>query len=321
MQSPHEPQISCAGCLHCHPFRSNLTAEMFTEDGVRYEDGQLQLQDGRTLAWRWWGAPDWTPVLRLQGTPGSRLFRHPDPEIQASLGVRCLIVDRPGFGGSTRLPGRGVAEISDDLTALLDHHQLGRVPVMGTSGGGPHALALAAKHPERITAVSVIVGTSPVEPDEISQLGWINAASYAAAEHGWEALYKLVVDTRERILGEEGMTGIGSDLPAEDKAILQDPAWQAMGRAQTMEALRQGAEGWTDESMALHRDWDFDLEAIEATVTWWHGDKDMNVPLSAAQRAAARLRRAELRVWHDEGHFASVTHEAEIVSELLSRSA
>ena len=27
----------------------------------------------------------------------------------------------------------------------------------------------------------------------------------------------------------------------------------------------------------------------------------MNVPLSAAQRAAGRLRRVDLRVWHDEG--------------------
>jgi pimeloyl-ACP methyl ester carboxylesterase len=292
-----------------------------TDDGVSYEDGRLQLPDGRTLAWRWWGEPGWTPILRLQGTPGSRLYRHPDPAIQRGLSVRYLMADRPGFGGSTRLPGRGVAEIGDDLAALLDHHQLGRVPVMGTSGGGPHALAVAARHPERITAVSVIVGASPLKPEEVSRLGWVNAADYAAAERGWEALFQLGVELRERILGAEGTAGIGSDLPPEDRAIIQDPAWQQMSRAQTEEALRQGAEGWTDESMALHHDWDFDLEAIEATVTWWHGDNDMNGPISAARRAAARLCRADLRVWHHEGHFASVTHEAEIVRELLSRSA
>jgi hypothetical protein len=47
----------------------------------------------------------------------------------------------------------------------------------------------------------------------------------------------------------------------------------------------------------------------------------MNAPLSAARRAAARLGGADLRVWHQEGHLASLTHEAEIVRELLSRSA
>ncbi len=78
-----------------------------TEDGVRYQDGELKLRDGRTLAWRWWGEPDGIPVLRLQGTPGCRLYRHPDPAVQRDLGVRYLLADRPGYGGSTRLPGRG----------------------------------------------------------------------------------------------------------------------------------------------------------------------------------------------------------------------
>ena len=291
-----------------------------TDDGVSYEDGELRLPDGRTLAWRWWGEPGWTPILRLQGTPGSRLYRHPNPAIQRELRVRYLMADRPGYGGSSRLPGRGVVGIGDDLAALLDHHKLDRVPVMGTSGGGPHALAVAARHPDRISAASVIVGASPLEPDEVSRLVGVNAAGFAAAERGWEDLHQLLVKVRERLLGEEGMAGVLSDAPPEDRAIMQDPAWRRISRANTGEALRQGAEGWTDESMALHRGWDFDLETIRPAVTWWHGDNDMNAPLSAAQRAAARLREVDLRVWHNEGHFASLTHEAEIVRELLSRS-
>src|SRR6266849_5044846 len=177
-----------------------------TDDGVHYEDGQLELPDGRTLAWRWWGEPDGIPVLRLQGTPGSRLYRHPDPEVQR------------GYGGSTRLPGRGVAELSDDLAALLDHHQLDRVPVMGTSGGGPHALAVAAKQPERISAVTVIVGGSPLKPDEVGRLVGVNAAGYAAAEQGWDELHELLKKVRERLLGPEGMAGVLSDAPSERTA-------------------------------------------------------------------------------------------------------
>jgi pimeloyl-ACP methyl ester carboxylesterase len=292
-----------------------------TDDGVSYEDGQLELPDGRTLAWRWWGEPGWTPILRLQGTPGSRLYRHPNPAIQRDLGVRYLMADRPGYGGSTRKPGRGIAEIGDDLATLLDHHGLRRVPVMGTSGGGPHALAIAARHPERVTAVSVIVGASKLAPDEVGRLVGVNAAAYEAGESGWAALHQLLDKVRERILGEEGMSGVLSDAPPEDRAIMEDPAWRRIARANNAEALRQGAEGWTDESMALLGEWDFDPKAVRATVTWWHGDNDMNAPLSAARRAAARLDAVDLRVWHHEGHLASLTHEAEIVRELLSRSA
>jgi pimeloyl-ACP methyl ester carboxylesterase len=291
-----------------------------TEDGVPYEDGRLELTDRRTLAWRWWGEPGATPVLRLQGTPGSRLYRHPDATVQKDLGVRYLMADRPGYGGSTRLPGRGVAVIGDDLVALLDHHHLERVRVMGTSGGGPHALAVAARYPDRVSAVSVIVGAAPLELDEVGRQVGVNAAGYAAAEQGWDPLNKLLTEVRERLLGDEGMAGVLSDAPAPDLAIMQDPIWQRISRANTAEALKQGAAGWTDESMALHADWDFDPGLVRASVTWWAADSDKNAPLSAAQRAADRLPKVELRVWHDEGHFASLTHEAEIVRELLSRS-
>src|SRR5258708_9760606 len=108
--------------------------------------------------------------------------------------------------------------MADDLAVLLDHHQLDRVPVMGTSGGGPHALAVAAKHPGRINAVSVIVGASPLEPDEIGRLVGVNAAGYAAAERGWHALHELLAQVRVRLLRDEGMARALSDAPPADRA-------------------------------------------------------------------------------------------------------
>ena len=192
---------------------------------------------------------------------------------------------------------------------------------MGTSGGGPHALAVAAKHPDRVSAVTVIVGSSPLEPDEVSKLVGVNAAGYAAAERGWEPLHELLSQVRVRLLGDEGMAGVLSDAPPEDRAIMENPAWQKISRSGMAEALKQGAEGWADESMALHNGWDFDPADIQATVTWWAGDDDKNVPVSAARRASARVARVDLRVFHKEGHFASLTHETEIVKDLFSRSA
>jgi hypothetical protein len=53
-----------------------------------FEDGDLKLADGRVLAWRVWGHRSRLPVLRLQGTPGSRLLRYPHPDLWAQHGVR-----------------------------------------------------------------------------------------------------------------------------------------------------------------------------------------------------------------------------------------
>jgi pimeloyl-ACP methyl ester carboxylesterase len=297
-----------------------ITRTREVEDGLDYEDGELELRDGRTLAWRWWGPEGGKPVLRIQGTPGSRLSRHPNPRIQLDLGVRYLQADRPGYGGSTRKPGRGIADFADDLAQLLDAHGLERVPVIGGSGGGPHTLAIAALHPERVSAATVLVGAAPLLPEEASRLVGVNADGYRLAERGWEPLYELLVSVRERLLGDEGLEGVLRDAPEKDRAVMADPAWQKVSHADTAEALKQGAEGWTDESLALHHDWDFDLGQVQTTVTWWHGDDDKNAPLSAARRAASKLRQVDLRVWKSEGHFAPTIYQREVMQELLSRA-
>ncbi len=297
-----------------------MTPVQSTEEGVAFEDGRLTLADGRVLAWRWWGEPGGIPVLRIQGTPSSRLQRNPDATIQRDLGVRYLMADRPGYGGSTRKPGRGVADVTDDLVALLDAHGLDRVPVMGTSGGGPHALALAAGHPDRVAAVSVVVGAAPLVQAEVDHLIGVNAEGYAAAAKGWQALYDLLVPVREQLLGEAGMQGVLHDAPPTDRAIMESPTWQRLSRENVAEALRQGAEGWTDESLALNRSWDFDPRDVRTTVTWWHSEDDKNAPLSAARRIAAQLQSLDMHIWHGEGHFASLVHDKEIVQELIERA-
>ena len=296
-----------------------MKAMQQTKDGRVYEDGVLRLQDGRDLAYRWWGDEGGIPVFRIQGTPSSRAQYNPDRSVQKSLGVRYLMADRPGYGASTRKPGRGIADVADDLAALLDHLGIDRIPAMGTSGGGPHVLALAARHPERVAAVTVVVGATPLVPEEVRHLVGVNARGYALAEQGWQPLYEFLVDVRKRLLSDEGMQGVLSDAPPADRAIMQDAAWQKMSRENLAETMKQGAEGWTDESMAMHGRWDFDPADVRAHVTWWHGDDDMNAPLSAARRTAAKMRDVDLRVWHQEGHFVSLTHDREIVEELISR--
>ena len=292
-----------------------------TEDGLVYEDGVLTLSDGREMAWRWWGDPDATPILRIQGTPGSRLQYNPQRNVPRETGTRYLMADRPGYGGSTRKPGRGIADITDDYAELLDFHGLDRVPATGTSGGGPHVLALAARHPDRVSAISVIVGGTPLVEGEIEHLVGVNAKGYALAEQGWQPLYEFLVEVRKRLLSDEGMQGVLSDAPEPDRVIMADLAWQKMSRENTAEAMRQGAEGWTDESYAMHGQWDFDPSKVQSSVTWWHGDDDKNAPLSAARRVVAHLPKVDLRVWHDEGHFVSLTHEKEIIEELLARTS
>jgi pimeloyl-ACP methyl ester carboxylesterase len=104
--------------------------------------GRVRTADGRRLAYRDRGDPAATPIVSHHGTPGSRLDRHPDEDaILAELGVRMIAYDRPGYGESDPQPGRRVVDAAGDVSAVADHLGIERFAVVGTSGGGPHALA------------------------------------------------------------------------------------------------------------------------------------------------------------------------------------
>ena len=136
-------------------------------------DHRLTRPDGRIVAWTKLGAPR-RPVLRVPGTPGSRLSLRADRTPWFERGLRVITTERQGFGASTRLEGRGFDEHADDTIAILiARHR--RAPVYGASGASPHILALAARHPDRITAATIVVGAAPLDPDEAAQQIDLNA--------------------------------------------------------------------------------------------------------------------------------------------------
>jgi pimeloyl-ACP methyl ester carboxylesterase len=95
------------------------------------ETGIISTQDGRALAMCEWGPPDGVPVFFLHGSPGSRLLHHVG-EIHERAVARVVTYDRPGYGRSTRLPGRQVNHCAADVAAIADHLNL------DTFGPGTH---------------------------------------------------------------------------------------------------------------------------------------------------------------------------------------
>src|ERR1051326_4426999 len=91
----------------------------------------LRLRDGSVLGYGEYGDANEQPVFLLHGYPDSRLVRHPDDALTASLGVRLVIPDRPGIGLSSFKPARSLLERSDDITALADALGLARFAVLG----------------------------------------------------------------------------------------------------------------------------------------------------------------------------------------------
>lgn len=287
-------------------------------------DGRLVRPDGRTVAWTECGVPGGWPVLRLPGTPGSRYSLRADDGLWVDRGLRVICVERPGFGASTRLPGRGFAEHADDLAAVLDHLGIGRVPAYGGSGAAPHLVAFAARHPDRVAALTIIDGIAPLTDDEVRDQTDFNVAGDGLARAGdVQALRAMLADARDSILADPiaGFRGVMDGVPAADQSIMADPNWQAAFARGLVEALAPGVDGWVDEALAINSEWpDVDISAVTASVTWWHSEGDRNCPLSAAQRLAARLRHARLIVWEGTGHLTGYMREPQLLDELLARA-
>ena len=285
-------------------------------------DRRTTLPDGRQLGWREWGDPDGRPLLRLQGTPGSRLSIPPLHQEWCDQRLRVIMTDRPGFGLSTRLPGHRVIDVADDYAVLLDRLELDSVAVAGISGGGPHALALAVRHPERVRALSIVAGVPPLTDEDIARMPRANAISYELAKVGWDVLRRFTEAEREVMLADPvaGLRASMLKAPPDDLRIMSEPAWQQSHSTGVREALRQGAEGWTDETMAILSPWGFEPEEVKAHVSWWAGEADINCPISAVRRFVGRLPSAQLHVWEGAGHLRQYLRTNQFLPELIRRA-
>lgn len=286
-------------------------------------DGMLRLRDGRSLAHHRWGPDRGRPVLWLQGIPISRLS-HPQFEVLEELQIQAVTADRPGFGGSSPLPGHGLAVVADDLAQLLDHLGLDRVPVVGGSGGGPFVFALAARHPQRIQAATVFAGAAPWSEEDLARLVGFNAESWTRYQQGGRpALLEFLNGAREAILGDPwaGFDAAMATAPESDRAVLADPSFRTMMADAMREALRPGAEGWADEAIAAWLGpWDIDPHTLDTPIVWWHAAHDTNVPLAAAQRFTATLPNVDMRIWPTGGHLEWYHHQTEIIADTLART-
>jgi pimeloyl-ACP methyl ester carboxylesterase len=287
-------------------------------------DRRLQRPDGRTVAFTDWGPEDGTPLLRVPGTPGSRFSLRADRTPWAERNLRAITTERPGFGASTRLPGRGFREPADDLAAVLDAAGVDRAFVIGGSGSSPHQLCFAARHPDRVRAMTILVGAAPPTPEEVATEVPLNRQAYELVTTGdVDGLRRLLAGLAEQIAQDPLATfaGIMDEAPEADREVMAQPAWQESFAAAISEAVAQGGDGWADESVALLNSWDdVDLDAVATSLTWWHGAADANAPLAAAQRLLAKIPHATLRLFEPhEGHMAGYHREGEILDELLAR--
>ena len=282
----------------------------------------LATPDGRDLCVEAGGDSSGRPVLVHGGSPNSR---HMDDRWLADAserGIHLLSYDRPGYGGSTAMPGRSVADCTADVRTIAAALGIDRLGVWGYSGGGPHALACAALLPDLVTAVATFASVAPFGApglDFFSGMGEENVEGFtlyqkdpvaARIKHGHDREELLDV-TPEKLL--QAWTTLLS--PADAAVLTGDLA--AFLVFCFKDGLAPGDQGWWDDGMADLAPWGFRLDSIEIPVQIWHGAEDKFVPFQHGQWLVEHIPRAEAHLSDADGHLTLLAERVPEVHDWL----
>lgn len=242
------------------------------------------------------------PVLLLHGSgpgvSGWANFRGNLPVFAKDFTT--YVLDMPGFGKSYSAETNPLLSAQGAVQDFLDGLGLGPLPIVGNSMGGAIAARIAADHPERVSRLVAIGGVglplfAPSPSEGIKLLvEFVEDPTYEKLRTWMESMvYDVSILTDEFV----EMRWKAATDPAQSTDIKK--LYNRAGLA----AMRNRAAGAADQIALLTR--------IQAPTLVLFGRDDRVTPLDSALVAMRLIRRCELHVFHDCGHWAMIERKPE----------
>ena len=301
-----------ANALYCSPVLAS-----------RYDprcDGRIRLPDGRCLAYREYGRREGPLVFYFHGVPGSRLELALNDDESCCSGARVIALDRPGMGRSSYQRCRRVLDWADDvecLAAALGYDD-SRFGVIGLSGGGSYAAALAYKIPHRLTHVAIVSGHAPMNAPGTCRGNQDDLIEMVAqrpklAKSVFKAIGKRLDRKPDKVVEK-----VMQNWTCEDRKLIRcNPKIRRQLIANLKEAIRCGPNGMVTDIRLLACPWGFKLCQIKGvSVSLWQGGCDRTVTPSMAHYFHKHIDGSELTIDPRAGHVTMFKWHAK---EILSR--
>ena len=237
-------------------------------------------------------------------------------ETDFATASRFIAYDRRGCWRSARTEsGYDLENQARDLVAMLDHLEVDKTHVIGSSAGGPIAILFAAIYPER-TRTLVLAGTAAnlwpdVDPVTRIVKQQLEILDSQGAEAAWANRPPGVELSLDVLWEREEMKERGVLTEYEERIE------QSLKKC----GPRELALWYETQLRAIRAYLDRDLTEVCARITVptrvVHGSKDREVPVSWGKDLAAKIPGAEFSVYPDESH--GVVHRCSAVrKELIS---
>jgi pimeloyl-ACP methyl ester carboxylesterase len=220
------------------------------------------------------------PVVLLHGLSATRRNVVQGSRALVKRGYRLISYDARGHGRSSPAPSYEYSDLVADLAAVLDHLDLDRTALVGSSMGAATAMAFTLEHPERVPA---LVQITP------AYTGYARTGN--ADGEVWDKLAGALDDGIDRFVEIAQPTG----LPERWREVAREATRQRMERHEDLTAVAQALRelppsvAWKGLEPLSELD-------VPVLVVGSQDDSDWLHPLGVAEEYCRKLPRCELVV-------------------------
>ena len=281
---------------------------------------------GRRIAWCEHGPPDGVPVLYCHGSPGApaEVEQFHGDELAWGLGIRLVVVARPGMWCSDFQPDRTIVNWCEDAQVVADASSFDEFGIVGYSAGAAYAAAVATSMPHRVTAVSLV---APVDHENSYLSARLDRPSRWAERQPLErprltrGVMSLVWHSRVWRPALRFTLRYTPLLRRPDHLALRDHTVLESIVRKADQAFVGGVRGTQHDMALMMQPWGFDVGGISAPVHIWQGTVDtLGSTVEMARSLHQRVPGSTL-VLVDEGHLSTMTnHATEIFAAARARA-
>jgi pimeloyl-ACP methyl ester carboxylesterase len=284
----------------------------------------VELEDGGVIAFEEYGDANGAPVIFCHGWPSSRTMARLTDKAGRDLGIRIISPDRPGINGSSLQPNRELSNWPPVVRQLVDHLGISVFRVLGISGGAPYAYATAVAMPERVRAIAIVSGATPIvdlshREGLLPLYRWM-LALYRARPRLLQKLFGLarpILSLRPPVRLRPLILKILMLRPCDEESLRDSAAFEAVFESQRR-AWRGPVEGVMADAQIYAKPWGFPLEEVRVPVRLWHGKEDRAFSVRLAEEIASRLPDCKARYIDGAGHYSlPIRHIREILEDLI----